>query len=270
MERSWVNKFLRALIGLGVAAGLVMASSVAVGQDLPEDDQVKWERQISYLTSLIDAEPSVPLHYMRMAQAYVRLGQEQRVLQYTDAAVSRGGSRQAADILVGDFYSNQGRHAEALRRYMQVLNEAPSQAHVLTHVWLIAQAARHDPTVRLPVGLPELRELLNKRGYYIADGVVRNGGDGSAAPNAKPQIANGNRRLQNSDFTGAIGAYEEAAAIDAWDPSIYRALGVAYARQADTERAVGAYHLYIALADAGSREVPQVRAIIFDYYKRQR
>lgn len=254
-------------LGAALLVAWTCAPTRVAAQDLSDTDRVKWERQIDYLNSLITAEPNVPLHYMRMAQAYVRLGSEQRVLQYSDAAVTRGGNRLAADLLVGDFYAGQGRHADALRRYMEVLKEAPDQAHALTHVWLIAQAARHDPSVRLPVGLPELRQILNKHGFYLPDTTP---GPPERAEEAKPRIDDGNRRLQTGDFDGAIRAYEEAAAIDAWNPSIYRGMGIVFARMKDHARAVGAYQLYIALVPPDkAADVPKLREIIFNYYQRQ-
>ncbi|MEO1268652.1 MAG: hypothetical protein AAFX99_11170, partial [Myxococcota bacterium] len=103
---------------LAVVLTLLLTGHTAMAQDdelLPENVQLRWERQVRYLEALAEEEPSVPLHYMRLAQAHARLGSEDAVLRYTREAVQLGGNRLAADLLVADFYSEQERFKEAVR-----------------------------------------------------------------------------------------------------------------------------------------------------------
>lgn len=252
------------VVALLVAATLMLSVSPASAQDDADPERLKWTRQIGYLQGLLIKEPSLPNHYMRLAQAYARLGMETEVLSFSQEAVSRGGSALAVDILVGDFYSDQERYDEAIGRYLRVLDVAPQQAHVLTQVWLILQRDRAE-RLGLQVRVDDLSARLNNAGYYVSSGRPT-----SDRQSARARIAEGNRFLNGNDVRAAIQAYKRAADDDPWNADIYRGLGVAYARQSDYVRAIGAYHLYLALASPGTPDVPKVRQIIIDYYRRAR
>ncbi len=244
---------------------LLLAPDALRAQELPDEERVRWERQIAYVETLLRAEPSVPLHHLRMAQAWARMGDERRVLDYTEQAVRLGGSPLAADILVGDFYSNMERPADATQRYLRVLKASPDQSHVLTQLWFIVRAALvPENNLRLPVRLEDLIALLNARGYYVAQKT-----DGDPDGRAAALISDGDRRLASGDLTGAQRAFESAAALDPWSPQIYRGLGSVYARQKQADRAVGAYTLYVVLAPPDDRDATRARKIIFDYYRKR-
>lgn len=248
-----------------LALTLLAPPRLALSQELPEEERVRWERQIAFIEARLRAEPSVPLHYLRMAQAWGRLGDERRVLEYTEAAVRLGGSPLAADILVGDFYSNVERPGDALQRYLRVLKTSPQQGHVLTQIWFLVRSAL-DPEspARLPVRLEDLVTLLNMRGYYVAEKVA-----GDPEGRVKSFIEDGNRRIGIGDLDGARAAFEAAANLDPWSSQIYRGLGIIYAKQRQPERAVGAYTLFVALAPPGDPTVPQARNIIFEFYRKR-
>ncbi len=248
-------------------SGLVMLigfwfGGIAHAQDAPDLERVKWERQIVYIQTLLAREPSLPQHYMRMAQAYAQLGSTDNVLRYTQEAVRLGGNPLAADILVADHLEAQGRHEEAMASYMRVLDSSPRQAHTLNRIWLIIQSAR-GASRRAPAGAADALTRLNNAGYFIApEGTPLN----DAA--SRERIQTGNQRLNNGDVAGAINDYKDAARQDPWNPDAYRGMGIAYARTGDVDRAVGAYNLYIALAPPGTSDVPKVRQIIMDFYLR--
>jgi tetratricopeptide (TPR) repeat protein len=250
-------------VSLVIALAFVGTTAPACAQD-DDPERIKWARQIAFLQGLLAREPSLPNHYMRLAQAYARLGMEQEVLRYAQESVSRGGSALAVDILVGDFYSDQERYDDAIARYLRVLDVAPQQAHVLTQVWLILQRDRQE-RLGLRIRVEDLASRMNNAGYYVSSG--RPSGDRQSA---RARIAEGNRFLNGNDVRSAIQAYKRAADDDPWNADIYRGLGVAYARQSDFVRAIGAYHLYLALASPGTPDVPKVRQIIIDYYRRAR
>jgi tetratricopeptide (TPR) repeat protein len=244
-----------------LALGLALVSSGALGQEPVEAERIKWQRQIAYLQTLVDAEPSLPQHYMRMAQAYAQLGDSDQVLRYTQEAVRLGGNALAADLLVADHLATAGRPEEAAARYMRVLDTSPRQAHALTRLWFIFQGMRAD---RRP--LPDQARALgrlNNAGYYFSERPSLGDGEG-----ARQRIEVGNQNLNNNNIIGAIGAYKEASDMDPWNPDTYRGLGIAYARTNDFDRAVGAYHLYIALAPPNTPDIPKVRQIIMDFYQR--
>jgi tetratricopeptide (TPR) repeat protein len=248
------------LLSLFTLATLATAAPL-LAQELPESERIKWERQLAYVQSLIEAEPSLPQHYMRAAQAWAQLGQTDQVLRYTQEAVRLGGSPLAADILVADHLTTLGRSQEAMERYLRVLDSSPRQAHTLTRLWLILQTARGG-NERLP-NMDSAAARLNNAGYYLSDR-PQPPDEGAA----RQRIALGNQRLNNNDIIGAVGAYKEAADLDPWNPDLYRGMGIAYARTGDFDRAVGAYHLYMALAPPDTPDIPKVRQIIMDFYQR--
>ena len=247
-----------------VALTLPLWGGEVAAQDDSDPERIGWVRQIAYLEGVLASEPSLPNHYMRLAQAYARLGMEEEVLRYAQESVSRGGSALAVDIIVGDFYADQERYDEAVARYLRVLDVAPQQAHVLTQLWLILQRDRQE-RLGLQVQVETLAARMNNAGYYVSSG--RPTGDRQSA---RGRIAEGNRFLNGNDVRSAVQAYKSAADDDPWNADIYRGLGVAYARQSDYVRAIGAYHLYLALASPGTPDVPKVRQIIIDYYRRAR
>lgn len=258
-------------MGQGVCRALVVVMvvglSLGLGVQARAQDEdtarISWERQVAYIETLIAAEPSVPLHYMRLAQAYARLGREGEVLRFSDEAVRRGGNALAADILVGDFYFSQGRYEDALSRYIRVLDASPRQSHVLVNTWMIIQRSRSDQ-VGLRANLEPIIRMLNNAGYHMA---VTSQVTNAAA--AQARVIEGNRLLNENRIPDAVRAYKDAAELDPWNPDIYRNLGIAFARSQDQLRAVGAYELYIALAPPDRQDVPRVRKIITDYHFQQ-
>ena len=243
------------------AAAAVLLSTAAPVEAQEDMEAIKWQRQIDYVQALIDNESSVPLHYIRLAQAYAQLGQEDMVLRYTQEALDRGGNPLSAQILLGDFYADRGMYEEALSRYSQVLLVAPTQSYTLTKVWMLVQRSRTDR-----IGLPSqntsgLVKTLNNAGFHISQTPPANNPAAAAA-----RLREGNRLLNNNDVEGAVRVYKEAAVQDPLNPDIYRGLGIAYARTSDKVRAVGAYQLYIALAPPNRADLPKVRQIIIDFY----
>ncbi len=245
------------MVLMALTTALMWANPVAAQDDIGD---IVAERQVSYVQALIDSEPSVPMHYMRMAQAYAAQGQESQVLRYTEEAVRRGGSVLAADIMVGDFYFNQGRYEDALLRYDNVLRQSPRQSHVLIRVWMIIQRSRAD-NIGLSFDLNGMIRDLNNAGMHIGLRPPANN-----AGQARSRLVEANRMLNENNISGAVGAYKAAADLDPWNPDIYRGLGVAFARSKDQVRALGAYQLYIALAPPDRADVPRVRQIIIDFY----
>jgi Tfp pilus assembly protein PilF len=241
---------------LRLATALALTSpAVSSGQE-PDG----WALHIDYVQSLIEAEPSVPLHYVRLAQAYAQVGDEDQVLRNIDEAVKRGGSRLAADILAGDFYAKQGRDAKAIHHYLAVLSESPSQPHVLTQVWKIVQKSKAK--TRLGVDRAVLSDVLNAQGFHVAPLRGR-----TSKARCQKELKRGNELLAAGDLVGATRAYEEAAHHDPWNPRVHRSLGIAYAREGRLNEATGAYTLYTALAPAGTEDVAKVQRIIFDFYR---
>ncbi len=247
-------------------AALVLTSVVYAPQANAQGnlEQERWRRQVTYLESAIQREPSVPLGYMRMAQAYAQMGREREVLQYVGQAVQLGANQLAADILVGDFYQKQGRPDQAIPAYMRVLQYSPRQAHVLTQLWILMQRTRTEGK-RLSIDPTQIINLLNSSGYFIA--IQTPTGNVAAAAG---QLQQGNQMLNNNNTLGAIQAYQAAATHDPWNPEIYRGLGIAYAKGQDPGSALGSYHLYVALANPRSPDVPKVRSIILNFYKTNR
>ena len=245
---------------VAAAALLCLIALMSTTASAQQGDDLAWDRQIAYIQGLIAKEPSVPLHSMRMAQAYAKMGREGEMMRHVSDALEKGGNKLAADILIGDFLANQGRYDEALRYYTRVLDESPFQGHVLTRVWKLVQRSRSDQ-VGLPGNITDLSRRLNNAGFYVSD---RPPANNSAA--AVARLNEANRLLNESDVRGAVASYKEAALQDPWNPDIYRGLGIAYARSKDRTRALGAYQLYIALAPPDRADVPKVRQIIVDFY----
>ena len=255
------RRLLRALILKALLCGLMVTSSANAQEFIPENIKVRWERQIKYIESLLRIEPSVPLHYMRLAQAHSRMGNEGEVLRYTRDAVRLGGHRLAADLLVADFYSEQERFGDALSLYLRVIKSSPQQTHALTQAWLLMQRTRLVNTP-VPINQADLERRLNNQGFFISPNQTRPDNEKS-----RLEVEAGNRLLNRGDVRGAIIAYQTASGADPWSANTYRGLGVAYARDGDYTRALGAYHLFIALAPPGDPDVPRVRQIILDYYR---
>lgn len=252
--------FLENLL-FALALCLLMPTSQANAQDA---EAIKWDRQIAYIKALIDKEPSLPQHYLRLAQAYAQLGREDMVLKYTDEVVRRGGNPLATEILLGDYYARRGLYERALERYEAVLRKSPTQSYTLTRVWMLVQRSRTDD-IGLSANSKAMMTTLNNAGFHISERPPANNPAAAAA-----RLSEGNRLLNNDDVRGAVTAYKEAATQDPWNPDIYRGLGIAYARSADQVRAVGAYQLYIALAPPDRADVPKVRQIIIDFYVKGR
>ena len=240
----------------------LLSTTAGSAQDIPDPEKVRWQRQIAYVQSLILNEPSLPQHYIRLAQAYAKLGMETEVLHNTAEAVRRGQSPLSRDILLGDFYSDQERYDDALHHYLRVLAVARHQAHTLTQVWLIVQRHR-AADLHLRADIQDLAMRLNGAGYHVSDTRPTNDREG-----ARQKLTEGNRYLNAGNTQAAVGAYMDAATDDPWNPDVYRGLGIAHARDSDYMRAVGAYHLYVALAKPGTPDVAKVRQIIIDFYRR--
>lgn len=249
---------------LVLVLGFSITTTRAEAQSNAELERINWERQVAYLETLIAKEPSLPMHYHRMAQAYARLGNQAQVERFSREAVAHGGSPIAADILLGDFHFDQGRYRDALPHYLKVLQKSPGQAHTLTQIWLLMQRERSD-NLRLPVDQATVVQRLNNAGFFLSP--TTPSGNGNLA---NDQISLGNQHINNNDTRRAIEAYKAAASHDPWNPAIYRGLGITYARAADYKRAVGAYHLYMALAPPNTPDLPQVHQIILDYYRNGR
>ncbi|MBH24262.1 MAG: hypothetical protein CMH57_07395 [Myxococcales bacterium] len=263
MHRHRTPALTAALLALiCVALGLGGSAAAQEGDFIPENVQLRWERQIRFLESLVEEEPAVPLHHMRLAQAHARLGDEEAVMRNTREAVRLGGNRLAADLLIADFYSEQERFGEAIRIYLKVISASPRQTHALTQAWLLMQRARLVQ-LDLPIDKAELERKLNAQGFFIASGSPE-----SDSATSKARVKEGNQYLNAGDIRNAIASYEEAASFDPWNADSYRGMGIAYARNGNFEKALGAYHLFIALAPPSDKDVPKVRQIILDYYQK--
>lgn len=236
------------------------AADAQSGLSQQELSETVTERQIDYLETLIDREPSLPMHYIRMAQAHAQLGREAAVLRYTDESVRRGGSRLAAELVVADFYFNQGRYEDALARYTDVLRRSPRQSHAQIRAWMIIQRSRIE-RVALRFDLADMIRRLNNAGLYITDRPPA-----LDPARSRARLDEANRMLNQGNVSGAVSVYKEAAALDPFNSDAYRGLGVAYARSRDNLRALGAYQLYVALAPPNRADVPRVRKIIIDFY----
>ena len=241
-----------------IACGLLFAG--ATNTQAQDIETIKWERQIAYLMTLVDSEPSVPNHYLRLAQAYAQLDREEMVIRYTQQAVERGGSPLAARILVGDFQADRGRYERALSEYQAVLRASPMQSYTLTKVWMILQRSRMDE-IGLNIDTRILETTLKNAGFFVSNQPPAKNPAAAVA-----RLKQGNRMLNNGDATGAISAYKDAAGQDPWNPDIYRGLGIAYARSGDKFRAVGSYQLYLAMAPPDRPDLPKVRQIIIDFF----
>ena len=242
---------------VALCVALFLPSESANAQDASE---VKWERQISYLMTLVEKEPSVPHHYLRLAQAYVQIGREDMVLKYTQHALERGGNPLSVKILVGDFMASRGRYERSLEEYQTVLRDSPMQSYTLTKVWMILQRDRTGE-ISLNMDTRILETTLKNAGLFVSDQPPANNPAAAVA-----RLKQGNRLLNNGDASGAIRAYKEAAGQDPWNPDLYRGMGIAYARSGDKFRAVGSYQLYLALAPPNRPDLPKVRQIIIDFF----
>jgi tetratricopeptide (TPR) repeat protein len=255
------GKGWRWALAVAVACLWLGGAGPAWAQD-GELERLHWERQIAYVRSLIAQEPSLPQHYLRLAQAYGKLGRTQDVQRSAQEFVRRGGSPMAADLVIGDHLHQGGRLDEALSHYVSVLDASPRQAHAMTQAWFVIQRLRAEGR-GLPSGSRDLIGRLNNAGFFLAEDPPTKNEDG-----ARSRIAEGNQRLNRGDLPGALSSFKDAAYDDPWNPDIYRGLGITYARSADYDRAVGAYQLYLALTPPDAPDAPKVRQIILDYYQR--
>ncbi len=250
---------LRRPLLLLASIAVVLLTTPALAQEAPSKQLTA---SVEDVQALIDKEPSLPHHYLRMAQLYSAMGREGEVVRYCQDARSRGGNALAIELVLGDFYGRQDRPADALSHYIKVLDQSPNQAHALTQVWFLLQTIRFENR-EVPLDVVQIAERLNQSGYYVAVALPR--GDKKAAAEA---LARASRMLSAGRQQEAIGAYKQASAHDPWNAEAHRGLGISYATIGDNVRAIGAYHLYIALSSPTERELPRVRKLILDYYKK--
>ena len=263
---------MRSALSPNLAARVLIAAAICVPglagakQDAPVDLE-RWQAHIDQLKRRIEREPSVPNHYLRVAQAYAVVGDTDRVIDYSRMAQDRGAHPAQVYLLQGDHHLDVHRFERALGAYDRALRAAPGNIRAWSKAWrALYELRRSGRPTDIDVGM--FASDLQTQGFYFPvswrdRGPVPPVDEGEAAR----RTATGYRLLDAGDLPGALRAFRRAVDSAPTFPDAFRGLGIAHARSRRLEQALGAYTMFTDLAPAGHRDIPKIRKIIIDYYE---
>ena len=262
MLRGLTVHWLAALLGAAP-----IPAAVAAAAEPP--DVVEWQAHIAGLERLVARDPDNPNHYLRVAQAYSELGDTPRVVALAQQAEQHGAHPTQAHLLLADHYLKMHRFEQALKSYGRALRSAPNSALGWTRSWrALYELRRTDTPTRLD--LQVIARDLERRGYYFPRAWRQPGPTPTEAPkDARRHTGVGYGRLEQGDLAGAVRAFHLALDAQPAFADAFRGLGIAHARQRRLTMALGAYSLFLELAEPDHADVGRIRQIIVDYYRSQ-
>lgn len=245
----------------------IVLLSLASAADGQGGELQEWEAHIEGLRRQAEREPSNPNHLLRVAQAYAHIGDTPRVIEVARLAERRGAHPAQCAFLLGDHYLQVHRFDLAVSSYERGLRLAPRNGQGWARLWkALFELRRSVPNPTIDVAMAAAN--LESHGYYFP-GNWRQPGAVPATDDARARrlVHEGYRSLQGRDPVGAVRAFRRAIDASPVNPEAFRGLGIAHARQRRLQQALGAYQLFLALAEPRHPDVGRIRAILFDYFR---
>ena len=238
--------------GNPVAAELVYLQALAV-----EPDNVIWitsllelllaqgdhPRAEALARSLVRWQPTEASHWTRYGGLLAQAGRREEAVALLEMARRLGAADSAAHLLLGDLYSEQGRHAEASAAYAKAGPAAETWSRRLAEVRRLIAEGELEPARRLldELGEGESAEQRVEHRLVLADWHAASGNPASALAALEQALS---LRPLDGDLQLALGRLAEEAADEPRARSAYAAA----ARQAEH-----AYEANIRLANLALR-----------------
>jgi tetratricopeptide (TPR) repeat protein len=243
------------------AASAAGASKSDSGPKKSDEELLRWLRYISQLEAKLSKEPYDYNLMLRLADAYGRLGVEQRekVVSFATRATLSGADDARVDVVLGDYYVRIKDFTSAIRAYLRVLDVAPEHCYSLVQLRAIVVSA--DPN-DVDVDLKLIKQILAGAGLYLP---IKN----PAKPNpnaAQPLIEEGYGFITQGDFPSAIERFKAALDLDPNSAVSVRGMGIAYAQSKQLRQALAAYTAYLEL-DPNAEDADAVRDVIDIFYE---
>lgn len=258
---------LRIALCLGLLFGISLpalagAQVKRVGFEQKSDEELlRWLRYITLLETKTLEDPGDYNLFLRLADAYGRLGPEQRekVLYYTTQATLAGADDARVDIILGDFYFRAGDLTAAIRAYLRVLDRAP--AHGYTLVQLRAAVLESNPAV-VDIDLGQIRKRLEEAGLYLPQNPPKN----PNAEDARPLIEEGYGFITEGEYDQALERFKAALDLDPYSGVAVRGMGIVYAQTKKIRQALAAYMAYLDLSP-NAEDADAVRDVIEIFFE---
>jgi tetratricopeptide (TPR) repeat protein len=252
-----------------VAVLLLAAPQPAIGRRARgEIDIEAWESHISDLKQWTAREPHHANHFLRVAQAYSVVGDTRNVVEWCRMAQERGAHRSRAYLLMGDHYLRMHMFPKAVHSYDRALRSAQRNAQARTKLWRAVYELRRSGATAESVDIPMLAADLAEAGYFFPRSWQDRGPPPTEDPTRAQRLSEvGYRLLKRNDLAGAVRSFHQSLEAEPIFADSFRGLGIAHVRQRRLEQALGAYSMFLALADPDHRDISGIRKIIVDFYQ---
>ena len=241
----------------------VWAPPPAQARELTETEIRGWIDHISNLQRRRRSAPRDPDLLVQLAEAYGRIGDVERALRTVRRAERAGAPPLVTRMVEADTYRRWGHNAEALPKYLAVLDEAPAQTHALVELWRIVVeevVSGREPTPEVH----EARGRLRAMGMYVPDVFAPSP---EANAEASRLTTEARELLARGRPADAVVRAEQAISQDPGFARAFELLWRANARLGESDRALGAAVVYLELDPDGSA-APEAREHILSYWRR--
>lgn len=252
------------IIWLLLVFGLWTESGEALAQELSDRDLASWTVHI------FDLERRVARHHddaqlmLRLAAAYVRIGDIRRALPALERLGDLGIDPLRITLFRGDVHLNVGELDAAARSYLDALQQAPGQPHALTQLWrlmlrvtLSGQDIEFDRTAVI--------STLQNEGLYFPEGYTPTANGPEQASRLVDQASALLMRQRSGE---AAVLLTRAIRLDPGNAEAFAGLSRAYQAENDEQSAVGASLVYLLLAP-DAPDAPRVRRFIGQVIQRR-
>jgi tetratricopeptide (TPR) repeat protein len=244
--------------GSASAAGASKQDASAKKND---EELLRWLRYITQLEAKLAKDPHDYNLMLRLADAYGRLGVEQRekVVSFTTRATLEGADDARVDIVLGDYYLRIKDLTSAIRAYLRVLDVAPEHSYTL--VQLRSTVLLADPA-KVDIDLKQIKKILADAGLYLPINVPSKPSPSAA----KPLVEEGYGFIQQGDYDSALARFKSALDLDPYSAVAVRGMGISYAQTKKIREALAAYTAYLEL-DPTAEDADTVREVIDIFYE---
>ena len=238
-----------------------------------EFDLQDWEQYIEALKVRVFEEPGMPNNHLRLADAYSQIGDTVKVEEYCHLAQINRVHPARVLALLGEHYLRLNRFDRALSNLLRARSLGPKSATIHLLIWRTLLQFRRSRARRdsvNPVDFQQAAGLLSARGYYMPRSLKQEEAGLPEDPvTARSHLAQGYSALRVQDLRLAFLSFQAAADVSPTLADAYRGMGIVLVRLEQTERALAAYQLFLALAPERTRDVDVVERIVLDYHRRQ-
>jgi cellulose synthase operon protein C len=165
------------------------------------------------------AEADGAANAFSMAADYLGMGLYDRAAAEVSRALARGASRPAGFLLLGDIYSRQGLHGEALERYREAGREAPD-----------------DPRAQMGEARALLATGRGREALMLAEAMLV-----AAPPSVETLMLAASARSDSGDPAAALAALDQARKLAPQRADVHQKMGDIARSLGDNDGAMAAY-----------------------------